>query len=350
MSLFNPHARIEIFEEQTSGGKKEESGNQTWDSWANPSLFSTVGVDLVTNQASQLEFAVFDSDYKFLDQYSRAGGLPWLVARVWLGFGNDLGEPLFKGLLASVEKRSGTSTLRFYDMAFKMRQYQRTDIHKGLDLAVMQKLVERNGLKWVGPGGNVKGLPLKSKKQEEQTDWAFLLDLAGEAGLVIYVRGDTVFATPPARTGTPVLTLGRRNVQVLEENEMRYKVPENMEGRPRRVTHRGRGKGGRRITGTSDESTRGRDRVVIKQSIKHGDKSEAQRRAQAKKELEREHAFECRVRSLRQTNLRADVRDTVALVDHGLLFSGKYLVDSVNHDFSPGNLATDYDLYRDFED
>jgi phage protein D len=350
MSQFNPHARVEIFEEQTTGGKKEESGNQVWDSWIDVSLISAVHIELVTNEASQLEFTVFDQSYKFLDQYSRAGGVPWAVARVWLGFGNDLGEPLFKGLLASAEHNGGNSTLSFYDMAFKMRQQQKTEYHKGLDLDVMRKLVERNGLKWQWPGAGVKGLPLKSRKQEGQTDWELLLSLAGEAGLVIYVRGDTVFAQRPARTSEPVLSLGRRDLRVLDDTGVRYKVPENLEGRPRRVEHRGRGRAGRRMTGTSDASTRGREQLVIKQSVKHGDKTEAQRRAQAKKELEREHAFEGRVSSILQTNIRADVRQTVELVDHGLLLSGKYLVDSVSHAFEPGHLSTDYDLYRDFED
>lgn len=350
MSQYNPHARVEIFEESSEPrGKKTESGNKVWDSWIDSSLFAAVRIELVTNEASQLEFTVFDPDYKFLDQYSRAGGVPWAVARAWLGFGNELGEPLFKGLLASVEHGASNSTLRFYDMAFKMRQYQKTEYHKGLDLAVMQRLVERNGLKWEGPGSGVKGLPLKSKKQEEQTDWEMLLSLADEAGLVIYVRGDTVFAKIPARTSEPVLTLGRRDSLVLDGTDERYRVPENLEGRPRRVAHRGRGRAGRRMTGISDESKRGRERVVIKQSIKHGNQAEAKRRAQTKKELEREHAYECTVRSLLHTNIRADVRQTLALVNHGLLFSGKYLVDSVYHSFEPGSLTTDYDLYRDIE-
>ena len=69
-----------------------------------------------------------------------------------------------------------------------------------------------------------------------------------------------------------------------------------------------------------------------------------------KKELEREHAFQCRVRSLLQTNTRVDVRQTVELVDQGLLFSGSYIVDRVEHSFSPGRLETNYDLYRDVLD
>src|SRR5207253_11013546 len=136
-----------------------------------------------------------------------------------------------------------------------------------------------------------------------------------------------------ARTGTPVLTLKRFDVRTLKTSDLRYKTPENLEGRPRRVEHRGTSRDSKRVVGSSDKNIRGRDIIVTNKSIKHGHKSEVQRRAQAKKDLDREHAFDCRVRSIMQTNIRADVRDTVELIEHGRLFSGNYLVDTVEHSF-----------------
>jgi phage protein D len=345
MTQFNPHARVEIFEEQVTEGKQGDAINQVWDSWTDARLFSAVRVELTTNESSQVEFSVSDPELRFINQYSCISGVPWLVARVWLGFGVDLGAPVFKGLLASVEHRDGISTLRFYDMAFKMKIQQKTGYHKGLDIDVMRELVVRNKLKFVKPQG-VKPLPLKSKKQEAQTDWELLLDLAGDAGLVIYTRGDTVFASPPARTGEPVLRLGRKDVRVLMGGDMRYRLPENLTGRARRVEVRGRGRGGKRMAGVSSENQRGREEIVLNQSIKGG-QSEAARRANAKKELEREHAFTCTVSTFLQTNIRADVRQTVELIEWGSLFSGRYLVDSISHDFAPGRMESSYELYRD---
>jgi hypothetical protein len=336
MTQSEPRARVEI-------------DGQIFDSFLHPSLFSSVHVELTTNQASQVELTVIDENYKFLDSYSRADGIPLAEAFVWLGFGEDLGNSIFEGLLAGVGHGNNTSTLRFYDRSFLMRLEQKTEYHRGLDIDVINKLATRNGLNFEGPGSFVKGLLLNSKKQEAMTDWDFAMQLAEDAGLVLYVRDKTLFAKPPARTGEPVLTLGFRDAIVLRSPDFQYRVPENKEGRPGRVEVRGRGRGGHLLTGVSDESKRGRKHVVINRSIK-GSKSEATRRAQAKKELEREPAFTGRIRSLLQTNVRADVRETVEMIDHGLLFSGKYLVDSAEHDFAPGKLATDYDLVRDIGD
>lgn len=337
MTLSEPRARIEI-------------DGEMFDSYQQSSLFSSLRADLTTNQASQVELTVCDEDYSFTDAFARSSGVVLAEAYVWLGFGEELGAPIFEGLLASIKHGDATGTLRFYDRSFNMRLEQKTEYHKGLDIDVIRRLATRNGLTFDGPGNGVKGLPLKSKKQEALTDWEFAMQLAEEAGLVLFVREKTLYARRPARTGTPVLSFARRDALVLLGNDMNYKVPENQEGRPRRVEVRGKGRNAKRLSGFSDESNRGTQQIVINQSIKGVSKSEATRRAQAKKEMDREPAFTCRIRSLLQTNTYADVRQTIELTDRGRIFSGTYLVDAVSHNFAPGQLDTDYDLYRDIAD
>jgi phage protein D len=336
MSLSSPHARVEI-------------DGQLFDSWLQPSLFSSVSVKLKTNESSEANLTVIDGDYRFLDSYSRADGVPVVEANVWLGYGDDLGAPLFGGLLAAAEHGGDQTTLCFYDHSFNMRREQRTEYHKGLDIDVIGKLARRSGLDFEGPGKEARGLPLKSKKQEAQTDWEMAMRLAEEAGLVLYVRGKTLFAKPPARTAAPVLSFGARDALLLRGGDGRYKVPENQEGRPGQVEHRGRGRGGKRLSGVSD-TNRGTKQLIINRSLKGLSQSEANRRAQAQKELKREPAFNCRIHSLLQADPRVDVRQTIELTERGLLFSGLYLVDSVDHSFSAGKLDTDYDLYRDVKD
>ena len=42
--------------------------------------------------------------FKVINHYSKADGIPMATVRVWLGLGaGDMGEPVFKGLLARVE-------------------------------------------------------------------------------------------------------------------------------------------------------------------------------------------------------------------------------------------------------
>lgn len=336
MNPSKPRARVEI-------------DDKRFDSFVNKSFISRVDINLATGQASQATIMVKDENYAFVDSYALSDGVALVEAFFWLGYGEELGASRFEGVLAAVEHGDGLGTLVFYDRSFQMMQFQMTEYHKGLDIDVLKKLAQRNKLEFEGPGGEFKGLPLKSKKQEATNDWDFATQLAEEMGLVLFVRGKTLYAKRPARTGNPVLTFGRRDSMVLHSTDFRYTLPENVEGRPRRVEVRGRGKGGRRLSAYSDESTRGTTKVVINKSVKELSKSEAARRAQAQKDLQREPAFSCRLRSLFQVDVQVDVRQTVELTNRGRLFSGKYLVDSVDHSFSSSGLTTDYDLVRDFE-
>jgi hypothetical protein len=84
----------------------------------------------------------------------------------------------------------------------------------------------------------------------------------------------------------------------------------------------------------------------LKSTTKRG----ADSRAQARKELEREHAFTNSLRSLPTwTGKRPDVRDTIEVLNVGLLFSGEYLCDRVAHSLTPGSFVTSIDFYRDIK-
>lgn len=347
--IAGPRARFSLSQEKLLKGQMVEYGEHTFDSIHDESFIAGVTVDLSTDQASEAEISIVDEDCEFLDGLSQQDGLPWAVVRVWLGYNEDLGAPVFKGLLASVDHGKGKTTLRFFDMGFRMRIDQKTEYHKGLDLDVLKKLVTRHHLKFVGPGKGVKGLPLKSRKQEAQTDWELALDLAQNMGLVLFVRGDTLFATHPTRTQgvEPVATFKKRDVMILNTRDFHYNLPENRSGRPRRVEVRGRGRNGTKLSGVSEESKRGRSYIVVGSTIPHTAKSEAARRAQAIRELEREPTFTCSFSTIFQESQQADIRDVIELVDAGDLFSGKYIVDGLVHEFSPGHLTTNYDLVRD---
>lgn len=337
MTPANPHAIIEL-------------DGQRWDSWQDPRLFKGVSANLVTNEASEATWTVFDPEFRLIDKYTRADGVPLLTVRVWLGFGDELDEPVFKGLLARVERGSSDTTFRFYDMGFKMRLEKRTGYHnKADDVAIIRKLAQRNGLKFIGPDKPLNLGPHDAMAQDEKTDWEHAMERAEDSGLVLWVREDTLFAKQPAKVGTSKFTLAyKKDFDLLHGYDLSFKVPENQEGRPRRVEVRGRGRGGKRLVGHSDTSQRGTQAVTIKRDLPQHNKRAATRRAQAQKELQREHEFQCNVRHIRTpSGVRADVRDTIKLANVGKLFSGLYLCNSVGYEFGPGRLDTNLELYRD---
>lgn len=333
-----------------------ELGGATIDSWQGGSLIEGVEVELATGEASAAEVRVFDPDpdYAFIKRLAAGDGVAELPARVWLGFGaqQELGEPVFKGQLAAVEREGQATVCRFYDAGFKMRRLQRAEYHRNLtDLEIIAKLARRSGLLFEGPEQSVSLDKHKSLKQEGQTDWALALDCAERSGFVLYVRGDTLFAKEAAKTGAPLITLKHRaDFLLLDDFRLSYRAPENVEGRPAKVETRGRGRGGKRLKGASHPHARGTEQVEIKRDLRAKSKRGADKRAEARKALQREHAFHGTIGVLPSfKGRRPDVRDTVALESLPPLFNGNYLCDRVTHTFAPGDLRMELDVYRDLK-
>lgn len=327
-----------------------------WDSLEHESLFQRVSVDLATGEASQALWQCFDPHFQIIDKYAGVaagtGSLP--VIRVWLGYGDDLGEPVFKGLLARVERGESSTTFRAYDMSYRMKLLQKSGYLKGGDLEMIKTLVERNApLKFKGPEKPLKLEPHKAMMQDGQTDWQHASEIAHDAGLLLWTRDDTVFADYPAKTGTPKLALAyRKDFTILRNFSLAFKVPESKGGRPKGIEVRGRARGGRRLTGKSDESRRGHEELNLKKDLAIHSQQRATARAQAQKELDREHAFDLSISQLYSSlpERRVDVRDTIRLQEVGRLFSGDNLADRVTHEFGPGKLSTNYALYRDVKE
>lgn len=333
----NPHSIVII------GGDK-------YDSWVDKSFFKQVTVELTSNQASQGLFRCFDPRFRFLDKYSSGDGIPPLPMLFYMGFGEDLGQPIFKGILQRAERGDSDTTLRAHDVGVKMRQEKKKEYHNNLhDLAIIEKLARRNGLNFEGPDSALALEPHPSMPQDTKNDWEHSIERARDAGLVLYVRQDTLFAKEPARIKAPIFTLiYRQDFWVLHNFDLTYKIPENQFGRNREVEWMGRKKGGKRLTGRSKKHRRGTKLGEIRKDLAIHSKGYADRRAHASKELQREHAFVCNVRSIPPLpGVRPDFRDTIVLQQFGKLFSGPYLVDKVSHDHSANDFITEYQLYRD---
>lgn len=337
---WNPRAVVEI-------------GGERLDSFKDVSLLSGVEVELATGEASQAALHIFDPDFKYLDKWTRADGVDLLPAKCWLGFGDALGGPVFSGLLARVERDQTTSSFRFFDLGLKMRQAKRTEYHKGLtDIGIFEILARRNGLEFEGPRPAIKLDKHKSIIQDALSDWEFAQERADEIGVVLYVREGVLYAKEAAKTGEPLASLiYKKDVALLPGFHFEFRTPENREGRPGKVETRVRGKGGRRLRGRATEGKRGTSHIEIKRDLATRSKRAADRRAEARKALQREHAFTLSVVILPTfRGRRPDIRDTVEILNVGKLFSNRYLCDRVMHSFRGGELRTTLDLYRDIRE
>jgi hypothetical protein len=321
-----------------------------YDTWQDKQIVKRVEVELATDMSSEAKFTCFDPRFRILDRYYSGGGVPRLLVFVYMGFGQDLGEPVFKGLLDKVERGDTDTTFIFGDMGLKMRAELKHEYHKGLnDLEIKAKLAKRNGLGFEGPDNAVDLEKHPSMIQDYKNDWEHSMERARSSGFNLFVRQDTLFCKEPAKIGAPVLTLRNRKDFWMEHDfSLTYKLPENQQGRPSVVHRFGRRRGGWRLTGESKTHSRGHHPVDGRHDPAEHTKKYINRRAHAHKELQREPAFNCTVRSIPPLpRLRPDVRNTIAIEEVGKLFSGPYLCDKVRHEHGGDTFVTEYNLYRD---
>lgn len=339
----NPHSTVII-------------GDRRFDTWKDKQLVKRVEVELATDMSSEATLTVFDPRFRILDEFSTDDGVPELVMRFYMGHGDDLGPPVFKGLLQRVEYGEAASTFIARDMGVKMKKDLEREYHQGLtDLGIIRKLATRRGLGFKFVGSEPALETHESMIQDARMDWEHSMERARAAGFNLFVRQDTLFCGLPAKVSAPILTLRYRKdfelVPAMHGFSLTYKLPENQQGRPKAVHVLTRGRGGRRLTGKSSEHSRGHKQFGrIARDPAKPTKAYVDRRAHAHKELQREPSFNCRISSVPPLpGVRPDVRNTIQLENMGKLFSGPYLCDKVTHTHEgSGTFKTEYNLYRDF--
>lgn len=344
-----PHAIISI----ERPGFGDGQGSAIYDSWEAKGLFKSVDIELSVDQSCRGVINFFDPNYRLIDAFS--GSTERAVVKAYLGFGRNLGEPVFKGLLADVGRKRGETTFTVYDMAYVMKLEKKAGYkNRKDDLGIIRDLVTRNSLQFSPPAKALKLEPHKAMMQDEQTDWEHMMERAREAGLHIFVRHDTVFARyPNSYSGTPVLTIeAPKEPKLLNGWEFGYHTLVSRDGKPKVVTHRRRGVAGKRAEGQSSVSTKAEvSHLHIKKDMPAPTKTKLSARAAAQKELEREHAYEGRAETIFPTSgKRPDVLDTVAVHGIGKLLSGDYIVDTARYRFAAGELSMSLDLYRDIKE
>ena len=171
--------------------------------------------------------------------------------------------------------------------------------------------------------------------QDGQTIGNTRLRIAHDAGLLLWCREDTVFADYPAKVGTPKRELVyKKDFTLLRDFDLQFKLPENVAGRPKGVQVRGRARGGKRLTGQSEEAQRGHEEVRLKRDLATHTKARATLRAQRKgNSIGSTRFFEpLEVKS----NGRDDVRDTIRILGRDDV-QWRLPGCRVSHEFSPGD-------------
>jgi hypothetical protein len=351
-----PRAVVDIQRPGLTGGQDKVR----YDSWNEKGLFKSVEIELSMDESSQAKMTFYDPENRVIDAFS--GYTEKAVMKVYLGYGQELGEPVFKGVLACIDRRKGETSFTCYDMAFVMKLLKKTGYkNKKDDIAIIRELVTRNKT----PNGNaLRFSPPEPKKlephstmtQDEQTDWEHVMERAKQAGLHIYCRHDTVFARYPSDTGIRVLTVTPKDDDLLDGWEFTYHALTDRDSRPATVAHRRRGQAGKRVEGTAKgkaeighiTAAQEYTHLNIKHDHAQPSKSKLTARAQAQRELEREHAFQWSFEKIYPADgIRPDALDMVTAKGFDKLSSGDYFVESTRFKFAPGQLSLGIDGYRD---
>ncbi len=328
-----------------------EIGSRRFDSWASNSVITEASVELTADKSGQGTLSVFDHDFKLIDSFLNATGLAQLEARFWFGFSNELGDSLFVGRFVRHEWSEGISTFRFHDFSSKMKREKKSRFHnKKTVLQILKKLAEDNELKFVAPDNWVDSDVYDSLVQKGKSDWEFALKIAEQAGLKLYVQGDTLFAKQSGVTGDSTANLNfREDFTLLKGFSLSYKLPENKKGRPSKVEVRGRAKGGKRLTGSNQTGERGVSELIINEDLPKQTINVAKRRAGGKTNRRREYAFDHQLQTLPSFRKKIDLNDTVTLGNFGEFYSGKYIVTEVRYNFAAGKMVCEFNVGCDIK-
>lgn len=352
------------------GFKKDEDnqGSVRYDSWETPGLIKKVEVDLVMDETSRSRISFFDPNYRIADAFS--GYTDTVVVAIYFGHDNDLGKPIFEGILAEIDRNLEDTTFTVYDLAFVMKLWKRTGYaNKKDDLAIVQKLVTRNRtpegrkLNFSRPLNPKKLEPHDTMTQDAQTDWEHMTERLRECGLHYYVRGDTVYAQYPVKQEAykrPLGTYTPLSEGLLSGWEFSFHALTGKEGRPDLVADRRRGKTGKRVEGKAgpvsttpvvageQEKDPLYSRLNIKQDMPKPSTSKLNARALAKRELEREHAFTGGFEEVLSVGfVRWDVLEVLEFAEIGQLHSGTYAIEAVRYRYKAGDLSRRIELHRD---
>lgn len=326
-----------------------EIGSARYSSRVEGSRLICVTVDLTTDKTSEAQITFADPDFEITDRHLDDTGLPRLGARVWLGYGEDLGEPHFKGVLAGHEHDGERAVFRFHDTGAKLKTDKKLRYHSGKsDFAILRSIAEEYEMSFVVLDDVQDGAAHDSLIQRGMTDWDFIQTIARRSGVRLWVEGDTIFAREAGKHGNAAQIITyRKDFLLVRPVSLSYKLPENRRGRHQSVRFHVRGADGRRLTGEDAGEERGRKHQSAGEDLPHHTRQEAARRARGKRLHVKESAFEHRIRLLDAGASRFRLRSVLALAGCGDFYGGDYVIHAIRKEWRAGALTDELTLRRD---
>lgn len=326
-----------------------DMGSVRYSSRNESSRLMTVTVDLTTDRTSEAEVVFADPNFEITDRHLDDTGLPRLTARIWLGYGEDLGEPHFKGVLAGHEHDGERAVFRFHDQGAKLKTDKKLRYHNGKsDFDIIRSIAGEYEMNFVVLEGAQDGEAHESLIQRGVNDWDFIRTIARRYGIRLWIEGDTIFAQGAGKHGTSAQVITyRKDFLLVRPVSLSYKLPENRRGRHQSVKFHVRGAGGQRVTGEDVSDERGRKHQSAGEDLPHHTRGEAARRARGKRLHVKESAFEHRIRLLDASASRFRLRSVITLAGCGDFYGGDYVIHALRKEWRRGALMDELTLRRD---
>lgn len=336
MDVITPHCQINF-------------AGTVLDSWQDDSYLVGASIDLASDKSGEATFSVVDPNFEFLDRFLTASKR--LSAKFWLGWGRELGNEFFDGVLIGVSHSGGISEFRFHDKSVNLKGQKKARYHKKKsDIQILRELAAENDLQFSLNSKQSESEKFDDLVQRGKTDWEFAKEVAARAGLRLYVRGNTLFAVDAGTTqvfdAVQTLAFGR-DFEILQGFSLNYKLPESRKGRPKKTVVRGRSAGAAQLSAETVTGERGTADILISDDLPKHTLALAEKQAKAATNKRREYAFEHQLRTLPSMRVRLDVRNTVTLAEMGKFFSGNYIVTDIRYEFAPGALTAEMTVGRD---
>lgn len=344
MDVSSPHCIVEI-------------DGYRFDSWLGEDLISA-DINLTSDKSGEGVVRVYDPNFRVVDGFLAKGVRP-LNASFWYGWKKDVGSALFAGILTQTEREDNITIFRFHDRSLKMKQQKKARyFKKRTDLQILKKLAEDSGLHFLltQPDNKadepfIESRPFDSLIQLGKSDWELALKIAAEAGLGLYVKGNTLIAFQPSQTKKEAdaqLTY-KKDFELLWGFNLSYKLPNHPQARASRTEVRVRGKAAKRLAATHTIEGEGRSDLMIAPGLPSASVASAAKRAKAKPTRQREYGFKGRLTILPVFQKRLELRETIRLANMGEFYGGDYLITEIDYSFSAGKLTCEMEIGRDLK-
>lgn len=175
----------------------------------------SIRIDQKINRISKAEIVLLDGnpEEETFEISESKTFLPGAVVEIWLGYENQ-NEGVFKGIVTQQRIRTdqnGSSRLHVicHDATIKLNVNKKSAMFTEMKVSdVIQRIYSSHGITAVIPSTEAE---LVTLSQEDLTDWEFITELAGRAGMLVVTDFGSLIITKPDVSSEPLLSVAFGN-------------------------------------------------------------------------------------------------------------------------------------------